>query len=445
MADRQRPPQAQDRYPLLGHAPTLIRGPLDALSRWGETNAGLVRLRVAGKQFCLVTAPDAIEQVLATDEDRYRKADLVRDRLGRLQGGSLVLLEGEKWRERRSLLNPAFAKPQVQMAGPLTTTYASEAVEQWPTDRPVDLQQEMQSLSLSILGRALFGLDLRGGRTPIHDAADDIMARMDLRSPSTYLPEWVPTPANYRFRRAISTLHERLDAVVAESADSGTATADSDATPTNLFSIMRSTGLPDETIRDELIALLFAGFDSTATALTTTLGLLGANPEVQADLRRELDDVGGDETPMVDDIDDLPLLDAVVRESLRLYPPQYLLFREATEPVTLGGYRIEPTTTLVLAPWVVHRSDRFWADPAQFRPERWLEDGGAATDRPEFAYLPYGGGPRHCLGVHLANQTIKLVVAAVCQRRRLRLRGSLSVRAGPTLMPEGVDVRASHR
>jgi cytochrome P450 len=443
MADRQRPPQAQDRYPVLGHIPTLLRGPLDALSHWGETNEGLVRLSVAGQQFCLVTAPDAIEQVLATDESRYQKADLVRDRLGRLQGGSLVLLDGEEWRERRSLLNPAFAKPQVQMAGPLTTTYASEAVEQWPTDRPVDLQQEMQSLSLSILGRALFGLDLRGERTPIHEAADDIVARMDLRSPSAYLPEWVPTPTNYRFRRAISALHDRLDAVVAASGNS--ATTEADSPPTNLFSIMRSAGLPDEAIRDELIALLFAGYDSTATALTMTLGLLGANPSVQADLQTQIDAVVGEEPPTVDALEELPLLDAVVRESLRLYPPQYLLFRDATEPVTLDGHRIEPSTTLVLAPWVVHRNPRHWEEPAEFRPERWLDGETASGDRPEFAYVPYGGGPRHCLGVHLANQTIKLVVAVVCQQRQLRLRGSLSVRAGPTLMPDGVEGRATRR
>jgi len=432
---------ASDRYPVVGHTPTLLGGPLEALEQW-DTPRGLVRVTVPGRQFCLVTGPDAIEQVLATEAGRYRKAEIVRDRLGRLQGDSLVLLDGEQWRERRSLLNPAFVRPQVQAAGPLTTAHATDLVEAWPTARTVDIHQEMQSLSLSILGRALFGLDLRGEHTPIHDAAGDIMARLDLRSPSAYLPAWVPTPTNYRFRRAISTLHDRLDAVVA--ADPGD-NASSDPPPTNLFSVMRSAGLPDETLRDELIALLFAGFDSTATALTTTLGLLGANHEIQSDLQAQLDARLGDQTPTADALDQLPLLDAVVRESLRLYPPQYLLFREPTEPVTLGGYRIEPSTTLAIAPWVVHRSPRFWDEPAAFRPDRWLPDGTTPDDRSQFAYLPYGRGPRHCLGVHLANQTIKLVVAVICQHRRLRLQGSLSVRAGPTLMPEGVDVVASHR
>jgi cytochrome P450 len=438
----ERPPVAGDRYPLLGHTPALLRGALDAIERWGTTEQGLVRVTVPGQQFCLVTDPDALEQVLATEESRYQKAEIVRDRLGRLQGGSLVLLDGDQWRERRSLVTPAFAKPQVQAAGPLTTAHATERVEAWPTVRAVDIQEEMQSLSLSILGQALFGLDLRGERTPIHEAAEDIMARLDLRSPTAYLPEWIPTPTNYRFRRAISTLHDRLDAVVA--ADPSDTAASESPTP-NLFSVMRSAGLPDETLRDELIALLFAGYDSTATALTMTLGLLGAAPEVQSRLQAQIDDRFGDERPTADALDQLPLLDAVVRESLRLYPPQYLLFREPTEPVRLAGYRIEPSTTLALAPWVVHRSPRFWDDPAAFRPDRWLTDETTQDGRPQFAYLPYGRGPRQCLGVHLANQTIKLVVAVVCQHRQLRLQNSLSVRAGPTLIPEGVELVANRR
>jgi len=435
MDDPRRPPPTPGGQPLLGHTLPLLRDPLASLERWGRAG-DVVRATVAGRQLCLVTAPAAVRTILATDADSYRKAQLVRDRLGRLQGGSLVLLEGEEWRDRRQLLQPGFDRSGVRAAGSLTTRYATEMVEAWPTDRPVQVDREARTLSLSILARALFGLDLRGERTPIHEAADDILARLDPRSVSAHLPDWVPTPRNYRYRRAVSTLHDRIEDVVAGASDDSRA---------NLLSIMLAAGLPADEARDELIALLFAGYDSTATALSLTLGLVGDHPSIQADLRSELDAVlDGPPTPA--DLEDLPLLDAVVRECLRLYPPQYVLFREPVERVQLRDYRIEPGTTVVLAPWVIQRDPQFWDDPGQFRPARWLDGGTAVTgDRPEFAYIPYGAGPRHCLGAGLANQTLRLVTAVVCRRRRLTLQGSLSVTAGPTLSPGAVEVRADRR
>lgn len=435
MNEQRRPPLAPGAQPVVGHTLSVLREPLTALQRWGQSERDLIRLRIASRTFYLVTTPAAIEQVLVTDADQYRKADIVRERLGRLQGGSLVLLEGTQWHDRRELLQSGFGRQQVEKTALLTTEAATEMVEGWPTDRPVELRTAAQNLVLSVLGRALFGLDLRDEQTPIHEAADDVLARMDLRSPSAYLPDWAPTPTNYRFRRAISTLHDRLDAVVAAASSDGQHTSGSSA---NLFSIMLAAGLPKERIRDELIALLFAGYDSTATALSLTLGLLGEHPDAQAELQTELSTVLGSDTPTVADLTAMPVLDAIVREGVRLYPPQYLLFRQSTEPVQLCGYRIEPETTVVLPPWVVQRDARFWSAPTAFRPERWLN---GASDRPEFAYFPYGGGPRHCLGAQLATQTIKLVLAVVCQHCRLELDGTVSVRAGPTLMPDELPVR----
>lgn len=442
------PPVAPGGQPLVGHTLSLLREPLAALERWGSTDGDLVRARVAGRDVRLVTAPGAVREVLVTDSDAYRKAEIVRERLGTLQGGSLVLLEGTAWRERRRTLQPAFTRERVAAAGPLTTRYATESVEAWPTDRPVRADEAARDLALALLARALFGLDLRGERTPIHRAADDIMARLDLQSVSTYLPEWVPTPTNRRFRRAVATLHDRLDAIVAARADGD---GDGATDGTDLLSTMLAAGLPPDRVRDELIAFLFAGFDSTATALACTLGLVADHAAVQDTLWRELDTVLGDEPPAPAALPDLPYLDAVVRESLRLYPPQYLLFREPTEPVELAGYSVDPGTMVVLPPWLLHRDERFWDDPAAFRPARWTgaDPSGTPTaagpDRPEYAYFPYGGGPRHCLGMRLADQTLRLVLAVVCSRRRLDLVGDLSVAAGPTLSLDGGVTLRGHR
>lgn len=422
-----RPPLAPGRQPVAGHTLPFLRAPLASLQEWGRSDHPVVRLQIAGKRVCLATTPQAARQVLATDSDAYQKAEIVRDRLGTLQGNSLVLLEGDQWRDRRTTLQSGFTPAAVRATATVTTRNTRELVTAWPATEPIRVVEQARNLVLGILAETLFGLDLRGEETPIHEAAEDILARMEMRSVSTYLPEWVPTPTNRRFRRAVSTLHDRMETQLEEPGDS-------------LLSVMREAGLPAETIRDELIALLFAGYDSTATALVCTLGLLGDHPDVQARLRTEIDAVLGDRSPTPEDVDALELLAAVVRESLRLYPPQYVLFREPTTTVTLQGYRIPPGTIVVVPPWVLHRDPAFWDSPDAFRPDRWLND--AAATRPEFAYIPYGGGQRHCLGRGLANQILRLAVATICQHRQLQTQQSVEVTAGPTLaIEEPLEIR----
>ncbi len=430
VAESREPPTPPGGHRLLGQTIPFVRDPLGTLDRWGRAEGDLVQGSIAGRRFCLVSAPAVTKQVLVNDVESYRKADIVRENLGTLQGGSLVLLEGDEWRERRRLLGSGFGEGQVRAVAPLTTRRATEAVADWPTTVRAD--ERTRSLSLSILAEALFGMDIHGGGTPIHEAADDILARMNPRSLSAFLPEWVPTPTNHRFRRAVRTLHDSIDAVVADAEDSGEVD--------NLLAVMLTAGVEPDRIRDELIALLFAGYDSTATALAATLGLIGDNPDIQRRVRRELGQTLDGPQPTPDDLEELPFLDAVVRESLRLYPPQYALFREPIDPVTLGGYRVDPGTTVVLSPWVCGRDGAHWQAPERFRPERWLSE----RDRPAFAYFPYGGGPRHCLGRGFAEQTLRLVVAVVCARRRLRLQGEFSVNAGPTLAPGAIELRAVH-
>jgi len=420
------PPTAPGGQAVLGHTVPFLRDPLRTLGQVGRDTESVAVVTIAGQQFCLVSEPSLVKDVLVTDASEYRKAEIVRENLDTLQGGSLVLLEGEQWRERRGVLQAGFVGESVTAAGSLTTRYATDAVADWPTEIRAD--ERLRTLSLSILARALFGLDGEA-QAPIHEAAEDVIARMNPRTLSAFLPEWVPTPANYRFRQAVATLHEQFDAVVAE--------AGGDSPEGHLLSVMLASGLDPEKIRDELIALLFAGYDSTATALALTLALLGDHPDAQAALRRELAQVLDGRTPTPGDLDDLPTLDAVVRESLRLYPPQYVLLRQPDRDVELGGYDLAAGTTVVVSPWVCQRDPAYWDDPGAFRPERWDSD----RDHPDFAYFPYGAGPRHCLGRGLAAQTIRLVVAVVCQHRQLKLRDEPSVTAGPTLSPGPLELR----
>jgi len=434
---------------VIGHTAAFLRDPLAALERWGACEPPVVRASVAGRSAVVLTRAGAAEQVLVGDSGDYRKAAAVSERLGRLQGGSLVLLEGEAWRERRRTLRTAVTGGSVGGAATLATEYARERVAAWTDGTTVAVDEAASDLSLSILARALFGLDLRGGDTPIHDAADDVMRRLSLRSPSAYLPDWVPTPTNRRYRRAVATLHERLDATVADRVDGDQADPTADANRADLLSTMIAAGLPAETVRDELIAFLFAGFDSLATALSCTLASVAAHPPVQRRLAAELTETLGDAPPTGEDLESLPYLDAVVRESLRLYPPQFLLLREPTERVTLAGYRVERGSTVVVPPWSLHRSERYWDAPSVFDPDRWLADDGSsrdAGDRPNGAYLPYGIGPRHCLGKRMADRILRLVVAVICRDWRVESERAVAVTAGPTLQPsDGFDLTAHRR
>jgi cytochrome P450 len=351
-----------------------------------------------------------------------------------------VLLEGEQWRDRRETLQSAFTRQRVASAAPTVVEQTTERVRGWPDNSSVRLVEECRSLVLGILADVLFGLEFEEERTPVHEAAEDILARMDLQSVSTYLPESVPTPTNRRFRRAVATLHDELDAVVESARADSHAQGGTDRAERSLLDIMLGAGMEPATIRDELIALLFAGYDSTATALSCALALLGDSPGVQSAVRGELERVVGARQPTPEDITSLPTLDAAVKETLRLYPPQYLLFREPTADTRLGGYRIHAGTVVVPAPWVVHRDEQHWREPTAFRPARWLTGASAlpgehqsAQEAPEFAYIPYGVGSRHCLGAGMADLTLRLAIAVLLQHRQVTLPGSLSVSAGPTL------------
>jgi len=446
----RQPPRAAGHWPVVGHTVPVLRSPLAALERWGRADASVVAVSIAGRDVALVTDPRVARRVLVDAADDYRKAEIVRDRLGTLQGGSLVLLEGDAWRERRGTVGAVFTADRVAGVDGVTARYTDATVDDWPTEGVVGVQAAARDLTLAVLARALFGLDLRGGDSPIHAAADDVLTRLRLDSPSTYLPEWVPTPTNRRFRRAVETLHARLDEIVDDRRDTSETTGvDPNTEAGGLLGALAAAGLPTETIRDELIAFLFAGFDSTATALSCTLGSLAANPEVQASLAAAVDDTA--DGALADaPLGECALLDAVVKESLRLYPPQYLLFREPLTDVSLAGFRLPAGRPVVLAPWLYHRDGRFWDDPETFRPRRWLDDADETADdspdRPDSAYLPYGIGPRRCVGRQMADRLLRTAVAAVCRRRRLRPVDTLTVSAGPTLaLDGGLAVRVDSR
>ncbi|MFC7138454.1 cytochrome P450 [Halosimplex aquaticum] len=414
-------PPGPDGLPLAGNTVEFLRDPLAFYDRCRALDDDVVSYRVAWSDGYMFTHPDDIERVLVTDDADFRRASVIRNSLGQIADGGLFLMEGEAWQAHRSALQPSFYRERIETYADMMARFADERADEWEGRDTVTVSEEMRTLTLEILAKTLLDVDVRGRESAIRDAAAAISDRFDVGSVSSLLPLWVPTPANRRCRRAVKEFDDAI-------ADIVTDRRASEGEFDDLLSILldldvNGEGLDESEIRDHLFTFLFAGHETTALTLSYAVFLLATHPEKQARLHEELDDVLGDGSagsaadgprPTAADLFDVEYLDRVVDEALRLYPPAYTVFREPTRDVEIGGYEIPAGSTISMPQWVVHRDERWYDDPDAFRPERWTDD--FRDDLPEYAYFPFGGGPRHCIGMRFALMETKLVLATLAQR-----------------------------
>jgi len=413
--------------PVVGNTIEFLRDPLGFYERCGAYDSDIVRFAIGGDTGFMLTDPDDIERVLVTDAADYRRASITQESLGQIADGGLFLLEGDEWQRHRTALQPSFYRDRIETYADMMARFTDERADEWAdgVDGPrstVAVSEEMRSLTLEILAKTLLDVDIRERESAIRDAASVISERFDAGSLSAYLPLWVPTPANRRCKRAVAAFDEAIAEMVAERRAS-------DGEFDDLLSILLSLDIGDEgnddssalsetEIRDHLFTFLFAGHETTALTLSYATFLLATHPEKQARLHAELDETV-DGRPAAADLFELDYLDHVVDEALRLYPPAYTVFREPTRDVAFQGYRVPEGSIVSLPQWVVHRDERWFTDPDTFRPERWGDADGTATgERPEYASFPFGGGPRHCIGMRFALMEAKLVLATLAQRFR---------------------------
>ncbi|WP_123539043.1 cytochrome P450 [Halosimplex salinum] len=418
-------PPGPDGLPLAGNTFQFLRDPLEFYDRCSAYEDDVVTYRVATSDGVMLKHPADIERVLVTDDADYRRASIIRNALGQIADGGLFLMEGEDWQAHRTALQPSFYRDRIETYADMMARFADERADEWRGRDTVAVSEEMRTLTLEILAKTLLDVDIRGQESAIRDAAAAISERFDAGSLSAFLPLWVPTPVNRRCRRAVSQFDESIAEIVAERRAS-------DGEFDDLLSILLDLdldgdgdggGLDERAIRDHLFTFLFAGHETTALTLSYAAFLLANHPEKQARLHEELDEVLGDGSegssadatrPSAADLFELDYLGQVVDEALRLYPPAYTVFREPTRDVEIGGYEIPAGSTISLPQWVVHRDDRWYDDPDSFRPERWTDD--FRDDLPEYAYYPFGGGPRHCIGMRFALMEAKLVLGTLAQR-----------------------------
>jgi cytochrome P450 len=404
---------------VLGLLPEIDRDPLGVLTRCTREYGDFVPLRLGLTPAILVGHPALAEEVLVTRNHDFRKHVGAR-RLGTLLGNGLLLSEGTFWLRQRRLMQPAFHRQRLAaMADTMVATTAA-LLDTWQVGDTRDIHGEMIELTLRIVARALFDTDVGEDLALIRRSNRVVTEhfRSRLFTLLILLPDGVPTPGNLRYRRAVRDLDQLVYRIVAERRASGDRRGD-------LLGLLLAArddtgaGMTDRQLRDEVLTLLQAGHDTTAMALTWAWVLLARHPAARAALEAELRTVLGGRLPTAADLPRLRRVEQVVSETLRLYPTAWVFGREAVRDTEIGGQPVAKGMTILISPWVLHHDPRFFADPDVFRPERWAD--GLAQRLPRYAYLPFGGGQRICLGAGFAQMEATLLLATIAQRFRLEL------------------------
>ena len=412
------PPGPRD-LPVLGNTHRYSRDPFTFIETLTRSYNGLSTFTLGSVRTYLVTDPTDIERVLVSEASRFRKAQTMRTgSIDDLLGDGLLMSGGEFWQRQRQRAQPAFAPGRVANFGETISGYAEAMLDGWDEGDIVAIDPAMARITVKVIVSVMFGTELDDPTTEtVQNNLEPLGKMFEPKAAQFLLPEWVPTRERIEFERAVDNLEGVLDSLVRQRR--GTEDGEMDL----LSILLRAQGevdeVTDELVRDELMTMLLAGHDTTALSLTYTWYLLAQHPEIERRVHDEIDDVLGGEPPTADDVRDLDLTERVIQEAMRLYPPVYTIFREPSEDVRLGGYDVPEGSLVMLPQWGVHRDPRWYDDPETFDPDRWTND--RASDRPNYAYFPFGGGPRHCIGKHLSMLEAQMILATVAQNYRLRL------------------------
>lgn len=391
----------------------------------------------------VVLRPEHAEQVLKTNAANYKKSAAYR-RLGHIVGEGLLTSEGEFWRRQRRLSQPAYHRRRLGMlAEAIVETTRRMMEERWrpAADRgeAVDVAEEMRRLALAIVGRVMLSVDLSKEASEVGWAVNEFLAYADRHIRRLYSPPpSIPTPANLRFRRASRIMDELVYGIIRERRASGEDRGD-------LISMLllardEDTGesMSDQQVRDEVMTTLIAGHETTAAALAWSSWLLATRPDTGKELRREVREVLGNKPAGLEHVGRdgaLRYTRRVFEETLRLYPPAWMIARIAEQEDEIGGYRIPRGSRVAVSPYLIHRNPEVWPEPARFDPDRFSPEQHESRHR--FAHIPFGGGPRGCIGVNLARMEGPLVLATLAQGCELIPAPGARVRTtlGVTLRP----------
>lgn len=452
MTRSHKTPPGPRGVPILGTLPYYLKDALGFVTGCARRYGDIVHYNAMGLSVYQLNHPDLIEQVLVQNHHSFIKERFTRD-LSFVIGNGLLVSEGDFWRRQRRMAQPAFQPRQVERYAEVMVDCAERRTADWHAGQHLNVHEEMTHVTMEIVARTLFDTELRQEAAEIGRSIDLLMteylsaggvARIFLPKRLKFLG-LLPTPSVRRQRAAIRRFDEILLPIIQQRRASGLARQD-------LLSMLLhaqdqdGSQMTDRQLRDEAVTLFVAGHETTALALSYAWYLLALHPEKERCLHDELDSVLGGRRPGVADLPCLPYAEWVVKEAMRLYPPAWGIGREATEDVEIGGYAAPKGTQMFLYQWVMHRDPRYFDEPEAFVPERW--DNDLARRLPRFAYFPFGGGPRVCIGNHFAMTEATLVLATIAQRFRLELVPGFQLQLVPsiTLRPRhGIPMLVSER
>ncbi len=424
---------------------SFLADPLTRVTEWVAEYGDVIHYKSGDHHQYMVANPDMIREILVRQAHIFIKGpDYTNEKTGlaRFMGKGLVTSNGEFWQRQRRLVAPAFHTQRISAYAETMVNYTLERIASWQDRTVLDVDEEMMQLTLMIVGHTLFDAD---ASTTVNQVKRAVEVVQKASNTAILLPAWVPTPLRVRSKRAKAVLDEIVYRFINQRRASGEDRGD-------LLSMLLLSQdedgerMTDKQVRDEAVTLFLAGHETTANALNWTFWLLAQNPQVERRLHHELDSVLADKAPELEDLRRLPYTDMVIKESMRLMPPVWSIGRMNKEATEVLGYPFPEWSGVQIVIYCVHRHPEIWDKPNDFVPERWAED--SINEIPKYAYLPFGGGPRICIGNGFATMEANLLLATIAQRFRLSLIDGVEIVPRPfiTMFPrDGLPMRVEKR
>ncbi len=434
--ERKRPHGPRSKKPGDQLVP-MSRDPLGYMVKLARDYPDISYIRLGNQRTFLLSHPDYVHDVLVANDWNFLKGRGLK-RAKKVLGNGLLTSEGNFHRRQRRLSQPAFHRQRIAAYAETMSEYAARARDRWQAGEKRDIAHDMMSLTLAIVAKTLFDADVEAEAKEIGKALSEVLEIFStFSSPLTEVVDKLPLPKNIRAKKGKERLDETIFRIIEGrrkiSEDKG-----------DLLSMLMaaqdeeegSGGMSDEQLRDEVMTLFLAGHETTANALAWTWYLLSEHPEVEAKFHAEVDAVLGNRLATMEDVANLKYTEQLVTESMRLYPPVWVVSRRSISGIKIGGYYIPPKSIMLCSQYVIHHDARFYAEPEKFIPERWTPE--FQKSLPRTAYFPFGGGPRLCIGEQFAWMEAILLLATIAQKWKLSLVKGHKVEPQPliTLRPK---------
>jgi cytochrome P450 len=414
---------------VIGLYPEFRKQPAEFLLNISRQYGDIAYFRIGQQHMYLLNRPDFVQEVLVTNHRNFMKSRMLQ-RAKVLLGEGLLTSEADFHLRQRRLVQPSFYKERLISYSAIMVECASLAADRWKTGETRDMAEEMMRVTLAIVGRTLFSKDVEKDATEIGQALTDVLGTFStMILPFHRIIRLLPLPKLLRAKQARKFLDRTIYDMIAERRASGVDHGDLLSTLLLAVDEEGSGGMTDKQVRDEALTLFLAGHETTATALTWTWYLLSQHPELEKKMRDELQAVLGNRLATYDDLPNLRYTEMVFAESLRLYPPVWAIGRMVRNDTRIYNYEVPRQSICLMSPYVMHRNPRFYPDPEKFDPERFSPE--ARQQRPKFAYFPFGGGPRVCIGERFAWMEGVLLLATIAQRWKFALAPGQTIEPHP--------------